>query len=304
MKIFIAGGTGVVGSYLAPFLVERSHDVRLLVRPGINRERPLPSGVEVIEGNPLQPGPWWEAVQDCDAAVNLVGTSIQGWWTTQKQALIRTSRLMPLEHLAHAVPTDRPFTVVSASAVGYYGDAGERELDESAPHGRDFLATLARDWESMAKGAAGPQTRVATTRFGLVLGPDGGALHEMVKAMKRFMGGILGSGRQWVSWIHQEDLARAILFLLEQPDARDAYNLSSPGTIRQADFARTLARHLHRPTGVPTPTFVVRMTLGGFADAVLFSQRMVPKRLLDAGFEFRYPTLDEALTEIFARQSS
>jgi uncharacterized protein (TIGR01777 family) len=273
-----------------------------LVRPGIGRKRPLPSGVEVIEGTPMQWGPWWEAVQDCDAAVNLVGSSIKGWWTEQNQALIRTSRLIPLEHLAHAIPSDLPFAVVSASAVGYYGDAGERELDESAPHGRDFLATLARDWESMAEGAAGPQSRVATTRLGVVLGADGGALPGMVKAMKRFAGGILGTGRQWVSWIHEEDLARAILLLLERPDAQGAYNLSSPKPIRQADFARTLARHLRRPAGVPTPAFAIRMTLGGFADAVLFSQRMVPKRLLEAGFEFRYPTLEAALTEIFRRQ--
>ena len=302
MKIFVTGGTGFVGSYLAPYLVGKGHEITLLVRRGVQRQRPPPTSTAIVEGDPMQPGPWWDAVGGCDAAINLVGESIQGRWTHAKKDRIRQSRLVPLRHLAQALPRERPFTLVSASAVGYYGDTGDREVEESAPAGNDFLAELAQTWEARAESARGAQTRVFTTRFGLVLGAHGGALQEMMKAMRRFLGGILGSGNQWVSWIHQEDLARAMLFLLEDAKADGPYNFSSPNPVRQAEIARTLSRLLHRPAGIPTPGAAVRFALGGFADAVLFSQRMVPRRLLDGGFEFRHPTLPEALAEILERE--
>ncbi len=304
MKIFVTGGTGFVGTYLVPYLERNGHQITLLVRPGAQRQRLLPEGAEIVEGDPMQVGPWWDAVGDCAAAINLVGESIQGRWTHTKKDQIRQSRMVPLRHLVKALPREQPFTLVSASAVGYYGDTGDREVEESAPAGNDFLAELAETWEDRAESARNAQTRVFTTRFGLVLGARGGALGEMMKAMRRFMGGILGSGNQWVSWIHQEDLARAMLFLLENAKADGPYNFSSPNPVRQAEIARTLSRLLHRPAGIPTPGAAVRFALGGFADAVLFSQRMVPRRLLDGGFEFRHPTLPEALQEILGRESS
>ena len=304
MRIFLAGGTGFVGTYLVPYLLDKGHHVTLLVRPGAQQQRALPAGATIVEGDPMQAGPWWDPVGDCDAAINLVGESIQGRWTETKKDRIRQSRLLPLRHLAEALPHDRPYTLVSASAVGYYGDAGDREVAESAPPGRDFLAELAQNWEARAESVRDSHTRVYTTRFGLVLGADGGALREMVKAMRRVMGGILGSGNQWVSWIHQEDLARAMLFLLENTKADGPYNFGTPNPVRQAEIARALSRLLHRPAGIPTPGPALRFALGGFADAVLFSQRMVPKRLLEAGFEFKHPTLPEALKEILERESS
>lgn len=304
MRIFVTGGTGFVGSYLIPKLSGAGHEVVLLTRSRAGIPAALAPMIEAIEGDPLSPGEWWAAVQDCDAAVNLVGESIQGRWTIAKQERIRQSRLLPLAHLIDAIPREREFVLLSASAVGYYGNAGETELDESAPPGDDFLAELARDWEAAALAAASEQCRVATMRFGMVLGAGGGALPEIVRAMRRFMGGILGSGRQWVSWIHQEDLASAVLFLLQQPGARGAFNFGSPRPIRQGDFARTLGRVIHRPAGFPTPPFAIRMAFGGFADAVLFSQRMLPQALTGSGFEFRYPELEPALIEIMERETS
>jgi len=301
MKIFVAGGTGFVGSYLVPYLLGQGHSVKLLVRPEVERSYPIAEGVEVIEGNPVSEGPWWEQLAECDTAINLVGTPILGRWSQTQKILIRESRLATLRNLVNAIPQTRPFTLVSTSAVGFYGDAGDRELDESAPGGDDFLGHVAQDWEAAATKARSKNARVLITRFGLVLGAGGGALAEMVKTMRRYMGGILGPGTQWVSWIHQEDLARVIALLVERPELAGVFNCSSPNPVRQAELARTLAQLLNRPVGIPTPAFPVRLALGGFADAVLFSQRMVPKALLDAGFQFRYPALEEALREILQR---
>jgi uncharacterized protein (TIGR01777 family) len=215
---------------------------------------------------------------------------------------MRASRLVPLGHLIAAIPKDRPFTLISASAVGYFGDAGDRLLDEHAPPGHDFLARLAREWEARAASARSPQTRVLTTRFGMVLGAAGGALDDVIAPMRCGLGGILGRGTQWVSWIHEEDLARAILWLLEEPHPQGPVNLCSPHPVRQGDLVRLLARRLQCRVGLPIPAPAVRLTLGGFADVVLASQRMTPKVLLGAGFQFRYPTIEGALSEIFARR--
>lgn len=301
MRIFVTGGSGFVGRYLVPRLGEAGHELCLLLRPG--RPAPPPAGpaLEVVAGDPLRAGPWWSALQDCDAAVNLVGEPVHGRWTSRKRTLLRDSRLMPLRHLVAALPTDRPFVLLSASAVGYYGDAGEQVLTEDSPPGSDFLARLARDWERLALRAAGPDRRVVITRLGAVLGAGGGGLAEMIRALRRGTGAVLGSGRQWFSWIHQEDLARAVLHLLEDGAAEGAYNLGSPHPMRQAEVARTLAALLRRPVGRAIPAAALRLTLGGFAEALLASQRMVPRRLLEAGFEFGHPELEPALREVLGR---
>jgi uncharacterized protein (TIGR01777 family) len=302
MRLFVAGGTGFIGSYLVPYLLEAGHEVRMLLRPRATRRTAIAAGVAPVPGDAMRPGAWWQAVSDCDGAINLTGESITGRWTPARQQRIRESRLVPLGHLVAAIPRDRPFTLISASAVGYFGDAGERLLDERAPPGNDFLARLAREWEARAGRARSPQTRVITTRFGMVLGANGGALEDVAATLRRGLGVVLGRGTQWVSWIHEEDLARAILWLLETPDAQGPANLCSPHPVRQGDLVRTLARRLQCRVGLPVPATAVRMMLGGFADVLLASQRMTPKVLLEGGFQFRYPTLEGALGEILARQ--
>lgn len=297
MKVFVTGGTGFIGSRLVPFLVEHGHRVTLLARP---REQagPLPAGVEVVEGDPMEAGPWWEPVAACDAAVNLAGASIFGRWTAERKRVIRESRLATTRNLVDAIPTGKPFVLSSTSAVGVYGDAGERELDESAPTGDDFLAGVATDWEEEALRARDKGARVVITRFAIVFGEGGGALEQLARVTRWGLSGPLGSGRQWFSWIHRHDLLRAILFLLEQPEVDGPVNLSSPNPHRQIEVVRTLGKVLHRPTILPAPAFAVRLVLGEFADAILSSQRMVPRRLLDAGFEFRFPQLEAALRDI------
>jgi uncharacterized protein (TIGR01777 family) len=260
--------------------------------------------VEIVEGNPLRAGPWWQRLAECDAAINLVGEPIQGRWSEHKKTLIRNSRLITLTNLTNAIPAAKSFTLISVSAVGVYGDGKERALDESAPLGGDFLATVARDWERAAERARTKGIRVVTTRLGLVLGPGGGVLEQMSKAMRSVMGCIVGSGRQWVSWIHQEDLARAMLFLMAHPELQGTVNLSSPNPVRQGDFARSLGALLNRPVGFPAPAFSIRLAFGEFADVLLFSQRMVPKVLLEAGFSFRFSELNAALRDSIGQLDS
>ena len=298
MRVFVTGGTGFLGSRLVPLLRERGHRAVLLVREGTAAER-VPACDEVVRGDPLRWGPWWRAAAGCDAAVNLAGEPIYGKWTNERKLLIRESRVAATRNLVDAIPQGIPFTLVSASAVGVYGDAGDRLLDETAPPGDDFLARLARDWEAEAARARDEGARVAIGRLGVLLGPGGGVLARLERMARRFSGGIVGSGRQWVSWIHREDAARALVFLLEGAGLEGVFNVASPNPVRQADMARTLARIAGRPAPTRTPAFAVRLALGELASVVLASQRMVPKRLLDAGFAFRFPDLENALKDIF-----
>ena len=282
-------------------LRSRGHRVVLLVRPG--RTGTPPECDEVVEGDPACWGPWWKEVRRCDAAVNLAGEPIHGRWTPDKKARIRDSRVLTTRNLVDAVPLDRPFTLFSASAVGVYGDAGERELAETAPPGRDFLARVATEWEKEALRARERGVRVVIGRFGVVLGP-GGALSRMEELARRGLAGPLGSGRQWVSWIHREDAVRAVRFLLERDDLEGVFNLAAPEPVRQAEFVRTAAQLAGRPTGAPVPAFAVRLALGEAAGVVLSSQRMVPRRLLEAGFGFRFPELRPALEEALSAKAA
>lgn len=294
-RIFITGGTGFVGGALLPHLIGRGHQLVLLAREGerIN----ISPGVTAVIGDSTKPGPWWDELKNCDAAINMAGTPIVGRWNADRKKQIRESRLLTTKNLVDALPDHKPFTLFSTSAVGVYGNAGEAELTEDAPPGTDYLAQVAVAWEREALRAKDKGARVVIGRFGIVLGTDGGAFPELVKNAKTLRGGPVGSGKQWISWIHREDLIRAIADLVENPQAQGVYNLCSPQPVRQGDLAQAIGKRLGMPTP-PAPAFLVRLLLGEMADIVLFSQRMAPRRLVESGFAHRFPTVESALNDL------
>ena len=203
-------------------------------------------------------------------------------------------------NLVEAIPSslDKKITLFSTSAVGYYGFHGDEELIEESPPGNDFLARLSIDWEGEALKAKEKGARVVITRFGIVLGEKGGALGQMVPLFKKFVGGPIGGGKQWFSWIHIKDLAEAFVFLMKHPEISGPMNLCAPNPVRNKDLAKTLGKVLHRPSFMPAPGFMIKLFLGEFGSVILEGQRVVPRRLLDHGFVFQYPDIGKALQSL------
>ncbi len=300
MKVFITGGTGFVGRALAQALVSGGHSVSVLSRRA-GPDGGMPGGVTFVRGDPTARGQWQEVAAGHDAIVNLAGRSIFTRWTADVKRDIRESRVSITANVVDAISRSggRHIALVNASAVGYYGFHGDETLDESSGAGSDFLATVARDWEDTAMKAEGLGVRVVICRFGIVLGKRGGALSQMLKTYRRLPVSPLGSGRQWFSWIHLADLCEALKFLLERDEAQGPFNCTAPAAVRNRDFVKALAHGMGRrvfPLGVPS--FALRLTLGEFGGMLLEGQRVVPRNLLDAGFEFIYPDIEAALEDL------
>lgn len=303
MKTFIAGGTGFVGTNLARFLAGKGHSVIVMGQEG-PRPTHLPEEVALVAADGTIPGEWQEDVSRSDLVINLAGASIFSRWTTPYKKLLRESRILTTRNIVEALSSGKgDATLFSTSAVGYYGFTGDEELDEHSPPGDDFLALLCRDWETEALRAASLGVRVIITRFGIVLGAHGGALGQMARLFRYFLGGPLGSGRQWFSWIHMDDLLGSLSFLLDLPGVEGAFNLTSPSPVRNAELGRVLGNVLHRPSFLPAPAPAVRLFLGEFGNVILKGQRVLPARLQASGYDFKYAELDAALASIFPRDS-
>jgi uncharacterized protein len=303
MKIFMTGGTGFVGTTLARELTAKGHSVTVLMRKGESGVR-LPPGANSLEGDPTIQGTWQERVPEHEAFINLAGASIFTRWTDEAKHAIRESRILTTRHLVEAMAPrkGKETHLFSTSAVGYYGFHGDEDLIEESPPGTDFLATLAREWEAEAVKAKEHGVRVVLCRFGIVMGRNGGMLGEIVPIFRMFLGANLGSGNQWLSWVHETDLARIFLFLLENRGLEGPLNCTAPEPVRNREFTETLGKVLGVPTFLPpVPGFVLRLMKGEFGGVILKGQRVLPRRLLAAGFQFRYPTLKEALTEILRK---
>jgi uncharacterized protein len=308
MRIVVAGGTGFLGSPLCETFAEDGHDVRVLSRglsPGEVRHE-AGTGVPGVTRVGWQPdgrtGRWSDIVSGADAVINLAGASIGGArWTPQRKAELRDSRILATRSLAAAIlSADAPPRVfVSSSATGYYGDRGSEPLTEASPPGRDFLATLCEDWEAEALRAARQGVRLALVRTGMVLERSGGALAEMIRPFRFGLGGPMGSGRQYVSWIHRLDWLELIRWIVETPAASGPINATAPHPVTNRELARSLGRALRRPAVLPAPRFALRLVLGEFADYVVTGQRVLPERALALGYHFRYPELDIAFRGIF-----
>jgi hypothetical protein len=299
MKILMTGGTGFVGSYLAARLSKEGQEVTILIRSSAEARGVAP-GVSFVQGDPTRKGAWQDAIRNHDAAINLAGAPIFTKWTDEQKRAIRESRVNTTRNLVEGVETKpgKSFALFSASAVGYYGFHGDEELTEESPSGQDFLATVALEWEAEALKAQQKGARVVITRFGIVLGAGGGALGQMIPLFKKFVGGPIGSGRQWFSWVHLQDLTEAFLFVLKHPELSGPVNVCSPNPVRNKELAKALGKALHRPSFLPVPGFMIKLVLGEFGSVILKGQRVLPRRLLESGFVFQYPQIEKALASI------
>ena len=291
MKILVTGSTGLVGTALVKSLASDGHTAcRLRVRAE-SIWRGIPEAGE-LDGAGVGP----------DAVVNLAGASIAGGrWTDKRKHLLRTSRIATTRALVKALAkmNARPRVLVSASAIGIYGDCGDEVLTEDSKPGTDFLASLAREWEAEAMKAEALGIRVVLARFGIILAKHGGALAKMLLPFKLGVGGRLGSGKQWMSWITLADVVGIIRFAIENSVARGAMNVVSPGAVQNAGFTKMLAKVLHRPALFPAPAFALRLALGEMADALLLSsQRVTPKKLQQLGYSFLHADLAPAFTSV------
>jgi uncharacterized protein (TIGR01777 family) len=300
MNILITGATGFVGRRLCEMLHQAGHTVRALSRDSVAAKQRVPHLKEVFPWNPLQELPPLQAFEGCDAIINLAGESIAGRWTAPKKQLIRDSRVLGTKNLVNALAqlSSRPKVLISASAIGYYGDRGEETLTEDAAPGSDFLAQVCRDWENEALKAESLGMRVVRLRIGLVLGRGGGTLQALLPLFRVGLGGPLGSGRQWWSWIHRDDLCRLIVQILANENVSGPINATAPQPVRQKEFAQVLGRVLRRPAFLPTPAFALKIALGEFADGILASQRVLPRRAQEMGYRFQFEELEGALREI------
>ncbi|HEY0861472.1 MAG TPA: TIGR01777 family oxidoreductase [Pseudoxanthomonas sp.] len=296
MHVLITGGTGFIGQALCAALLQAGHTLSVLTRDPARARAQVPPAARLLAT--------LDEARDVEAVVNLAGEPLMaGRWNATRKAAFRDSRLGTTRALIGwmARQSVRPRVLVSGSAIGYYGPRGDGALDESAAPGDDFAAHLCRDWETEAMQAEGLDVRTCRVRTGIVLGTGGGALAKMLPPFRLGAGGPMGDGRQWMSWIHREDLIALIQWLLEQDGAGGAYNGTAPEPARNRDFARTLGRVLHRPALLPAPAPLLRLAFGEGARLLLTGQRVLPMHALVEGFRFRFPDLEDALRDLLAR---
>jgi uncharacterized protein len=301
MKIFVTGGTGFVGTTLTEKLVAQGHEVTILTRSIKNRNHILPKNASYLEGDPTKAGSWQESAAGHKAIINLAGHSIFKRWNPRTKKAIRDSRVLTTQNLVEAFSSNKgkASVLLSTSAVGYYGFCGDEDLDEGSPGGDDFLASVTREWEAAALKAENHDIRVILCRFGIVLGSSGGALNQLVPLFKKGLGSPLGGGKQWLSWIHEQDLVNVYLFLLEQKNISGPINCTAPDPVRNREFTEALGKALGMPTFMPSvPGFLIRLTMGEFGSVLLNGQKVLPKRLIDLGFDFRFSNIKEALGDL------
>ncbi|NQW03536.1 MAG: TIGR01777 family protein [Acidobacteria bacterium] len=300
MKCVIAGGSGFLGRPLSMELVAKGHEVVVLTRGAAHTS----GGVRYATWEAdEEPGPWHAEIDGADAVINLAGAGIadQRWSANRKQTL-RGSRLSATRALVVAIrsATARPKVFLTGSAIGFYGPQPENgpELDESAPPGSDFLATLSVDWEAEAHAVSALDCRVVILRTGVVLARDGGALKKLIPPFKFFVGGPIGTGRQVMSWIHRRDWIELVVWLLHQDNVSGAFNATAPHPATNAEFSTALGAALGRPSWLTVPALALRVIVGEMAGpALLAGQRVVPKRAVDLGFSFQFPEIGAAMQD-------
>jgi uncharacterized protein (TIGR01777 family) len=295
MRVFVTGGTGLVGRRIVGRLRDRGDEAIVLSRS---------PGASTVTGDPAVAGPWLDALATCDGVIHLAGESIAGHrWTTKFRQKVLDSRVQSTRLIAEVLaksptrPDGSPRVLVNASAVGYYGmfEDNSTEFVESDPPGSGFLADVCVAWEAATEPAAKAGVRVAIVRVGMVLAGDGGALPQLTKPFRWYLGGAVGSGRQWVSWIHVDDLAGLFVLALDRPDAAGSINGTAPEPVTNWGFSKTLAAVLNRPCWLRVPKLALWLGVGTMAELATHGQRVIPVRAKELGYEFRYPLLEPAL---------
>lgn len=309
MRAIITGGTGLIGSALTASLLHDGHDVIILSRnPDAHHDDTL-SGAELVAWDAKTANGWGDLINEVDAVVNLAATSISGntfppkRWTPERKQLIVDSRIDTGKAVTEAIrqATHKPAVLIQASAIGYYGPHGDEIVLESTAPGSNFLAGVTMPWEQSTQPVEGMGVRRVVTRIGVVFSDKGGAFPILVLPFRLFVGGRLGSGEQYVSWIHIEDVVRAMHFLIEREQTHPVYNLTAPHPVTNAALAKVIGKAMGRPAYFPVPAPVLRLALGEVATTVLEGQRVVPENLRADGFEFEYREPEQAVKDLLSR---
>lgn len=296
MNVLITGGTGFVGSYLCERMLDKGWNVTIT-----GRSKSVHTGKERFDHlvcDTTVEGQWQDSVASSDVIINLAGKNIFTPWNPKKKMEIRESRLLTTRNLVNAIPKNSSTVFLSTSASGFYGNRGDEILNEGSAMGRGFLAELCRDWENEANEAGKKGARVVCMRFSMILGKGGGALSKMLTPFKLCLGGNIGRGEQWMSWMHLADLASAVLFLIEQDKAEGPMNFCAPFSVRNRDFTKALARVLGRPAFFHVPPFLLKSIMGELGEVILGSQRMTASALENLGFTFAYPEISQAVENL------
>lgn len=304
MKVAITGATGLVGQRLVDRLY-KSHDLLVLTRSEAKAQKVFSasrySKIQIVVYSPTESGAWQDCISGCDAVINLAGAPIaeQRWTDGYKQEIL-LSRQVGTEKIVEAIAKAaiKPKVLINTSAVGYYGTSKTETFDETSPAGNDFLADVCKKWEAAAEKARAYGTRTVILRFGIVLAKEGGALAKMLMAFNTFIGGPLGTGEQWVSWIHRDDLVSLIETALTQDPWQGAYNGTAPNPVTMNELSKNLGDVVNRPSWLPVPGFVLGLLLSDGATVVLEGQKAIPKRTQEAGFTFAFPTVKAALIDL------
>ena len=303
MKIAITGATGLVGSRLVEKLNQEGHEILVFTRNFDKAQKLFPAStfanLEIVQYTPTQSGSWQKSISGCDAVVNLAGEPIAERWSPQQKQAIMDSRQIGTRKIVEAISNaeSKPQVLVSGSAVGYYGTSETATFAENSPAGNDFLAQVCQNWETEAQKVTGLGVRLVILRTGIVLA-DGGALGKMIGPFKMFAGGPIGSGKQWFSWIHRDDLVNLIYQGIQNSNMSGVYNATTPNPVRMEKLCQTLGEVMNRPSWLPVPDFVLEILLGDGAIVVLEGQQVIPQKTQSTGFSYQYAELKPALTEI------
>ena len=305
MKVAITGATGLVGSRLVEKLNAEGHQIIVLTRNPDKAKKVFPNSVfpqvEIVQYNPKESGEWQKVISGCDGVINLAGAPIAERWSPQYKQEILSSRQIVTQKIVEAIKQaeNKPQVLVSASAIGYYGTSETATFDETSSSGNDFLAEVCQKWEAEAEKVKEAGVRLVIPRIGIVLA-NGGALGKMIGPFQMFAGGPIGSGRQWFSWIHRDDLVNLIIEALKRQDMEGVFNATAPNPVRMSQFCQTLGEVMNRPSWLPVPDFVLELLLGDGSKVVLEGQQVLPKQTQAVGFKYKYPQLKPALKEILS----